>query len=101
MRNGTEGGDLMALIPCPNCEQDVSDVAAACPHCASPLLASATRVARITDGIELGLLCIDLLADLATGHTRRELCPLRSLERTLVVETQREPYGLLIYPLDN
>jgi len=85
----------MALIQCPNCEQDVSDVAAACPYCASPLTAQATRVARITDGIELGLLCVELLAELTQGNTRRDTCTLRSLGRTLVVESKSEPYGFL------
>ncbi len=27
----------MALIPCPECEQDVSDRALACPHCGFPV----------------------------------------------------------------
>ena len=30
----------MALIPCPECEKEVSDMAVACPHCGFPVAAA-------------------------------------------------------------
>jgi hypothetical protein len=35
----------MALIKCPDCSKDVSDKAAACPHCGSPLAQTLTQAA--------------------------------------------------------
>ena len=34
----------MALIPCPECQQQVSDKASSCPHCGNPLKASVSPV---------------------------------------------------------
>jgi hypothetical protein len=38
----------MALVPCPECDKDVSDLATTCPHCGRPLVAE-TRVAPTVD----------------------------------------------------
>lgn len=39
----------MTLIPCPECEQSVSDLASACPHCGFPVAAGIrAAVAEIT-----------------------------------------------------
>ena len=41
----------MAIVPCPECQRDISDRAAACPHCGNPIAAipSAARVSVQTD----------------------------------------------------
>lgn len=57
--------------------------------------------AVILEGLKLGLLCIELLAGLRKGKVRSVIFPSKSLDRKFRIETNTDPYGLQIYPIDN
>ena len=62
----------MALIKCPECGKEISDKAAACPHCGLPLSKEIAHVqtedaSPVDDGLE-HLVCPDFPADLSIGQ---------------------------------
>jgi hypothetical protein len=54
----------------------------------------------LVDGVRLGLLVIELLDGLRKGKERVETIRLASLDRTLLLETHHDPYGLYVHPVE-
>ena len=46
-----EGGKLMALIHCPECDREISEKAAACPHCGYPVKPAAAEAYSLTHAV--------------------------------------------------
>lgn len=48
----------MALIACRECQHEISDQAAACPHCGAPLQAASPKEVKarsgVADGVKIG-----------------------------------------------